>query len=106
MDIREKLLGLMKERNWSYYRLAKESDMAWSTVRNMFERGTEPTLPTLEAICKGLDITLADLLVGYSVAELSDDQRELLENWEKLDASDKKLCLDLLRSLNRKAAKD
>ena len=102
MDVREKLLEMMKARGWTYYRLAKESNMSWSTIRNMFERGTEPTLPTLEAICGGLNITLADLLVGYSVAELSDDQRELLENWEKLDAEDKKLCLGLLRSLNRK----
>lgn len=103
MDVREKLLDMMKARHWSYYKLAKESDISWSTVRNMFERHTEPTLPTLEAICKGLGITLADLLVGYSVAELSDEHRELLENWEKLDAEDKKLCLGLLRSLNRKA---
>ena len=102
MDIKKKLLEMMKARNWSYYRLAKESNMSWSTVRNMFERGTEPTLPTLEALCGGLGITLADLLVGYSVAELSDEQRELLENWEKLDVEDKKLCLGLLRSLNRK----
>ena len=102
MDIKKKLLDMMKARNWSYYRLAKESNMSWSTVRNIFERGTEPTLPTLEALCGGLGITLADLLVGYSVAELSDEQRELLENWEKLDVEDKKLCLALLRSLNRK----
>lgn len=102
MDIRDKLLEMMKARGWSYYRLAKESNMAWSTVRNMFERGTEPTLPTLEAICNGLDISLADLLVGYSTIDLTDEQRDLLENWEKLDADDKRLCLDLLRSLNRK----
>lgn len=103
MDVREKLLGMMRVRNWTYYKLAKESNLPWSTVRNMFERGTEPTLPTLEALCGGLGITLADLLVGYSVAELSDEQREVLENWDKLDGNDKKLCLDLLRSLNRKS---
>ena len=102
MDVREKLLELMKARGWSYYRLAKASDMSWSTIRNMFERGTEPTLPTLEAICKGLDITLADLLVGYSVAELSEEQSDVLENWEKLDSEDKELCLRLLKSLSRK----
>lgn len=102
MNVKEKLLDMMKERNWTYYRLAKESNVPWSTVRNMFERGTEPTLPTLEALCGGLKITLADLLVGYSTEELTDDQRDLLENWEKLDAEDKRLCIGLLRSLNRK----
>lgn len=102
MDIKKKLSDMLNTRGWSYYRLAKESNIPWSTVRNMFERGTEPTLPTLEALCGGLGITLADLLVGYSVAELSDEQKELLENWDKLCAEDKKLCLELLRSLNRK----
>lgn len=102
MDVKEKLQDMLKARNWSYYRLAKESDIAWSTIRNMFDRGTEPTLPTLEAICRGLDISLAELLADDDSQNLTDDQRDLLENWEKLDAEDKRLCLDLLRSLNRK----
>ena len=102
MNVKEKLLDMMKARGWSYYRLAKESDIAWSTIRNMFDRGTEPTLPTLEAICHGLDISLSELLAEEVSATLTPEQRELLENWEKLDAEDKRLCLDLLRSLNRK----
>ncbi len=102
MDVRAKLLRLIHEKNWSYYRLAKESNMSWSTIRNMFERGTEPTLPTLEALCEGLGITLADLLVGYSSVSLTDDQKELLENWEKLEAEDRQLFMELLRSFNRK----
>ena len=102
MDIKEKLAGILRERNWSYYRLAKESEMSWSTIRNMFERGTEPTLPTLEAICCGLGITLTDLLTDGNAVELTGEQREILENWEKLDLEDKKLYKALLQSLNQK----
>ena len=102
MDVKKKLLALMEEKHWTYYRLSKEADVSWSTIRNMFDRGTEPTLPTLEAICKGLGITLEELLLGEDAADLSPDQRDLLSNWDKLDAADKKLYLDLLRSLNSK----
>ena len=102
MDIKEKLAGILRERNWSYYRLAKESEMSWSTIRNMFERGTEPTLPTLETICDGLGIALTDLLTDGNAVELTAEQREILENWEKLDLEDKKLYKALLHSLNQK----
>lgn len=102
MDVKKKLLALMEEKHWTYYRLSKEADVSWSTIRNMFDRGTEPTLPTLEAICKGLGITLEALLLGEDAADLSPDQRDLLSNWGKLDDADKRLYLDLLRSLNSK----
>ena len=102
MDVKKKLLELMQERCWSYYKLAKESGISWSTIRNMFDRGTEPTIPTLEAICKGLNITMEELLLGEDVAELTPEQRELLSNWKKLRDKDKQLYLALLRSLNEK----
>ena len=102
MDVKKKLLALMEERHWTYYRLSKEADISWSTIRNMFDRGTEPTIPTLEAICKGLNITLEELLLGEDVTELTPEQRDLLANWNKLSDSDKKLYIDLLHSLNEK----
>lgn len=102
MDVKQKLLALMQARHWTYYRLARESDVSWSTIRNMFDRGTEPTLPTLEALCKGLDITMAELL-GEDARGLSAEQRELLANWSKLSDADKKLYLELLHSLNEKS---
>ncbi len=68
----------------------------------MFDRGTESTLPTLEAICKGLGISLEELLLGENAAELTPEPLDLLANWNKLSSADKKLYLDLLRSLNEK----
>ena len=102
MDVKKKLLALMEERHWTYYRLSKEADISWSTIRNMFDRGTEPTLPTLEAICKGLGITLEELLLGEDVTELTPEQWNLISHWNKLSDTDKKLYMDLLRSLNEK----
>ena len=53
------------------------------------------------------DLQVVQELHAYHVrredaAELTPEQRDLLSNWNKLDAADKKLYLELLRSLNGK----
>lgn len=102
MDLQGKIRALMEARGWTVYKLAKESGVSWSTVRNMFNRNTEPTVPTLEALCKGLGITLTELLLGSDYPELTEEQKELLSRWSRLSAEDKKLYLNLLRSMNEK----
>ena len=102
MDLQGKIRALMEARGWSVYKLAKESGVSWSTIRNMFDRNTEPTVPTLEAICRGLGISLAELLLGDGYPELTDEQKELLTRWGQLSPEDKALYLKLLRSLNEK----
>lgn len=102
MDLQGKIRELMEARKWSVYRLSKESGVSWSTIRNMFDRNTEPTVSTLEALCKGLGITLTQLLLGDGYPELTNDQKEVLTNWDRLNPTDKQLFLDLLRSFNAK----
>ena len=77
MNLQSKIRALMEERGWTVYRLAKESGVSWSTIRNMFDRNTEPTVPTVEALCKGLGITLEELLLGEGFTALDDEQKDL-----------------------------
>ena len=58
MDVKARLQQLMDDRGWTIYRVAKEADIPWSTVRNMFKRNTEPSISTLECFCKGMGMTL------------------------------------------------
>ena len=102
MDLHGKIRELMEARHWSVYRLAKESGVSWSTIRNMFDRNTEPTVSTLEALCNGLGITLTQLLLGDGYPELTPDQKEVLMHWNSLSPDDKQLFLNLLRSFGEK----
>ena len=100
MNLQCKIRALMEERGWTVYRLAKESGVSWSTIRNMFDRNTEPTVPTVEALCNGLGITLEELLLGEGFTALDDQQKDLLSKWSTLTAENKKIMLALLNKLS------
>ncbi len=100
MDTKNRIKELMDERDWSEYRLAKESGLSQSTISNLFRRNTAPTIPTLEAICNGFGITLAQFFDdGTSAVLLTDEQRELFKQWVILPAEKKKILQDLIKSM-------
>ena len=103
MDVKERLQKLMDERQWTIYKVAKEADIPWSTVRNMFKRNTEPSIGTLEAICKGMGMTLPQFFDLVNQMGLSDEQRQLINQWSKLDERKKRLVSELVVALNEKA---
>ena len=99
MDAKARIRQLLQERNWTEYRLSKESGLAQSTIANIFKRNTEPTIPTLEAICNGFGITLGQFFSAGSTVELLPEQKELFDQWVTLSAEQKKVLLDLIRNM-------
>ena len=102
MDVKERLQKLMEERGWTIYKVAKEANIPWSTVRNMFKRNTEPSIGTLEAICKGMGMTLPQFFDVENKMGLTDEQRQLVNQWNKLNEHDQALILELVNTLNNK----
>jgi len=90
---------LMDERGWTEYRLAKESNLSQSTIANLFKRNTVPGVTTLEAICDGLGITLAQFFSEGNIVELTDEQKELFDKWVILTREQKQLMFDLIKNL-------
>lgn len=90
---------LMDERNWTEYRLAKESMLSQSTIANLFKRNTVPSVSTLEAICSGFGITLAQFFSEGNIVELTDEQKNLFDKWVTLTREQKKLLLELIRQM-------
>ena len=81
------------------YRLCKESGLSASTVANMFNRNNLPTLPTLEAICMALGITLSQFFAENETVSLTDEQLHLLSSWGKLSEEQRKLILDFFDTM-------
>ena len=101
MDVKARLQQLMDERNWTIYRVAKEADIPWSTVRNMFKRNTEPSIITLECICKGMGISLCQFFDEDHQMGLSPEQLELMQGWNKLNKKNRQLVNELVAALNQ-----
>lgn len=102
MDVKARLQQLMDERGWTIYRVAKEADIPWSTVRNMFKRNTEPSIATLECICRGMGITLPQFFDVNNEMGLTQEQSHLISQWNRLDANKKHLISELVDVLNDK----
>ena len=77
MDAKARIKELMEERGWSEYRLAIASGLSQSTVANIFNRNTTSSVATLESICNGFGITLAQFFAEGDMVELTEEQKEM-----------------------------
>lgn len=100
-EILKKIGTYMKLRNWSIYKLAKEADIPYSSLNSMFLKNTQPTIPTLEKICSGLNISMSDFFSDKSTENvpylsLTEDEQELLSLYNKLSKSEKNFLSTML----------
>lgn len=101
MDTHERLRQLLNERGWTEYRLAKNCDLSESTIANIYRRNTVPSLATLEAICKGFGITMAQFFAEGEMVEINPELKELFENWVNLTPEQKEAANQMLKAMNK-----
>ena len=102
MDVLERLRGLLDERGWTEYRLAKECGLSESTIANIFRRNSVPYITTLETICNGFGITLSQFFADGDMVELTPQAKELFDNWVTLTPEQKNAVLTMVRTFNHK----
>ena len=86
-DVMQRIRDLCSARSWTVYRLAKESDITYSTLNTMLNKSNLPSLLTLEKLCRGFGITLAQFFSeDDETALLTPDQRACLDLWNQLDS--------------------
>lgn len=102
MDTNERLRRLLDESGWSEYRLAKKCGLSQSTLANIFKRNTLPSISTLESICDGFGITLAQFFSDGEMVELTPELKEVFQHWISLSAEEKEAVLMMMRILQKK----
>ena len=99
-DVMVRIRELCEARSWTYYRLAKESGIPYSTLNTMLHKTYVPTVPSLMKICDGFGITLSQFfLEDDEQAMLTKNQKECLKHWDKLDQQSKRLALVYMEGL-------
>ena len=96
MDAKARIRELMQERGWSEYRLAIASGLSQSTVANIFNRNTTPSVATLESICAGFGITLSQFFAQGDMVELTAEQKEMFAAWSTLTKEQKDVLAQLI----------
>lgn len=100
MDVNQKLTQLLHERGWSAYKLAKNSGLSQTTIANIFKRNTLPSIPTLEAICKGLGISISQFFSENEMVEMTPELKELFDHWVYLTAEQKKATIQIIETIS------
>ena len=93
IDVLGRIKELCESRSWTYYRLAKESGIPYSSLSTMLHKTYVPTVPSLMKICNGFGITLAQFFSDQDESvKLTADQKDCLALWNSLDTHGKALA--------------
>ena len=96
MDAKARIRQLMDEREWSEYMLAIEAGLSQSTVANIFNRNTTPSIPTIEAICDAFGLTLAQFFSEGNLTMLTSEQQVIFQHWSSLNPQQKAVLAQLI----------
>lgn len=95
-----RILELCEERDISIYRLAQLSDISKTTLNNTIAEDRMPTIPTIEKVCDGLDITLAQFFSSEKLyPDVTEEQQQILMSWEALTPDKKRLVKSYIQML-------
>ena len=99
MDTKARIRELMEARGWTIYELAKRSGLAQTTLANMWKRNTEPTIPSLQAICGAFGMTLSQFFSEGNLVELTEEQSDFVRRWSALSPEQRDILMKLVRSM-------
>lgn len=100
MDVLRKINKMRLDRDWSIYRLSVESEVPQSTLTNMFNRETLPSITTLSSICKAFNVSLSEFFSEEATPdETISTDKELVEMFNSISSNARESILCLLREI-------
>ena len=100
--IPKRVKEIMQQTQDSKYRLAQLTDMSQTALGNIINKKSIPTVPTLERICDAFGISIAQFFAGEGMRpDLTDEQEELLEIWDDLNADERRILMNFVRTLKK-----
>lgn len=100
-DVLKRIHQLRIERGWSEYELAVKSDITQSTISSWYRRNMLPTIPSIQKICKGFDITMSQFFLEDEddITSITPQQKRLLIYSAKLEPRQMEALLKFLDEL-------
>ena len=103
MNVLKKINKMRLDRGWSVYRLSVESGVSQSTLTNMFNRETLPSITTLECLCNAFGITMSNFFEeDVEENDKNNMEKELIELFKKLSDQEKNSAMVLLRGIAKR----
>lgn len=101
-----KIQKLLDERNWSLYKLAKESNIPYSSLNSLFLKNNQPTVATLEKVCSGFHITLSEFFSENTpyrneVPIITKEEQKFLDAFRSLSSKDRQKYLEIIKILQK-----
>ena len=100
--IPKRVKELCSKHKVSKYRLAQLTDMSQTALANIMNKKSIPTVPTLDRICVASGFSFAQFFAGDGRRpDLTDEQGELLEIWDDLNADERRILMNFVRTLKK-----
>lgn len=100
MNVLDNIRKLRLDRGWSEYQLAEKSQLPQSTISSWYRKDILPSITSLEKICNAFNMTIAQFFSSSSSVELTEIQKSILYEINKLSIEQQKQLLCFLKTLH------
>jgi len=98
MNIVKRIAELLKQRNWTVYKLAQETDLTDKSIYKWINGKAQPTVKALYSVCQAFGITMAEFFAEGNLIEVSDEIKNLYKDWTALTKEEQNAIRALIKS--------